>query len=792
MNFTSQSAYAQYFDVRINYIYYEVIGRNEQIENLVHSIRYDKIMECLEEKGYSLHKEDIIYLLKDDGAHFFEDSLRLYDPGEEAYFKISEDWELAIDYNEPSLSLLLWIKSINPNFRRKFDEISEDMKNLNDKTTYQIESLEGRFESNRVDLYDEIKKLKLSTQILFQQLARVYNDQVPSLAKDVSLREQEEALQEPLKLGSEHSEKVQEEEAVAASVAINYDKLFSYHKQTASTSAEGIDIALMYSEPLVRRDEYGIISLGEPVDYEEECSKVIDILRKKEKKINVYFEIATVRHLVNVLSLSPKVLHIICHGDFNKARNEFFLCFEENGELSELYSKDLKVRLQEVNFCTQIVFINACHSEEVARVFMDAGVSCVVAVHSELKIEDSIAQKFSESFYWQLFEGKSISDSFRNAKAAISGKDVYTCCCAHSHKDNCKWYKLAKEEGFEKAHHIHTPTCTDCNSKFGNKFLHKENCMWALDFLTSVCEHDEFPHGDFHVCCCSPELPHDEVMKFKLICKDEKYSKEVLFPYKDKGELNIKSTHSCVEQKFSVMKMTGRNKETYEIFGFLTSKDKRMVNIYGLEGVGKTTLAKQVANYVYERGFFREKVCAMILEKVPSMTYFRSNLFKEIPGSCDMKSFCESINLGRMLFILVKCDKLIKDYFEQFRQDLAFIMEYAPNVKFLIITNNKVDLRLGECHVLIKELKKIDAATLLCKNAYLYLPWDQRNVYNLAQHGALDFVPLTPQGIWSLSEKLKDNKSLDEIETELTLEKENHDENHISTETNDTITKILK
>jgi len=412
-------------------------------------------------------------------------------------------------------------------------------------------------------------------------------------------------------------------------------------------------------------------------------------------------------------------------------------------------------------------------------------------VHSELKIEDTVAQRFSESFYWQLFEGKTIEEAFRHARAAIAGKDVYTCCCAHSHKPNCEWYKMMKNEGYEKAHHAHTPTCTDCFNKFGNKFEHKEDCMWAVDFLTLVCGHDELPEHQIHACCCSPELPHNEVMKFKLICKDEKFAKQVLWKHREKGTVSIKSTYSSTETKFSTAKITGRNRETYEIFSFLTSKEVKIVNLYGLDGVGKTTLAKQVGNYLAERGFFRDKMAILMLEKTPSITYFRANLFKEITGSYDLKTFCESINTSKMLFILLKCDSLIKDNYDGFRQDLSYVMEYAPNVKFLIVTQNKADLKIGESTVLMKELKKLDAAKLLVKNAYMYLPWDLRNVYNLVQHDVFDLIPLTPQGIWAVSEKLKNNKTLDEIERELAIEKEKYEENLPTVEMEETVVKIL-
>jgi len=277
-----------------------------------------------------------------------------------------------------------------------------------------------------------------------------------------------------------------------------------------------------------------------------------------------------------------------------------------------------------------------------------------------------------------------------------------------------------------------------------------------------------------------------------LICREEKFGKRVLWNNREKGTVSIKSTFSSTEIKFSTAKITGRNRETYEIFSFLTSKEVKVVNLFGLDGVGKTTLAKQVGNYLAERGHFRDKMTVLMLEKTPSITYFRANLFKEIPGSFDIKTFCESINQSKMLFILLKCDSLIKNSYDGFRQDLGYIVENAPNVKFLIVTNNKAQLNLGESTVLMKELKKLDAAKLLVKNAYLYLAWDMRNFYNLAQHGVFDLISLTPQGIWAISEKLKSNKTLDEIERELAIEEEKYQENLPTIEMEETVLKVLQ
>jgi len=763
--------YAQYFNVRIQYIFFEINNKVEAAENVVHSIRTEKIFEKLEQKDYVLGKADIVELLKEDGAHFFEDSLRIYDPEEENYFQISDDWELVVDQDEPEFSLLFWIKSTNQNFKKRVDDLAADVKNLKESFRAHTESVKNEIKSNFDKLVGEIERLKKMNQILITQITKLYEKQSLSPGED----EGEDADQKMTNIISLNKENP------------SLDALSDYPLNLVSSKShpEQIDIALMYSEPLIKRDEYGILALGEPVDFEEECNKLIEIFRSKDRRCNVYFEIATLEHLVNVLSLNPTILHIICHGEYNKQRGQFYLCFEDNGELREVYSENLKGILNQVDLKTKIVFVNACHSEEVAKVFNEAGIPCVIAVQSELKIDDYIAQKFSENFYWQLFEGKSVGEAFRFAKAGAAGNDVYTCCCAHSHDEDCNWYKLAKEEGFEKAHHLHTRTCT---CPFKNKFLHKEDCMWAFDFLIDACKKDEIPEGLIHACCCRPTLEHNEALKFKLICSDESILRQPLFQGRPKGSVSIKSYHSCVEQKFPVKRLTGRNKELHELYEILTDKNKKFVNLYGIEGVGKSVLVKQLANYLWERGFFKDKISIIMLEKTPSITHFRSDLFKEVEGSYDLKSFCESIKTSRMLFILEKCDRLIEEHYEQFRHDLAYITENAINVKFVLITNKEITLGMGESWVWMREFKKLDAARFLIKIAYPFLSYRERNAYELAQHGIFDLKPLTPTYIWSITEKLRSNKTLDEIEREITLEKEKFSEETTYNE-NDEITR---
>lgn len=93
------------------------------------------------------------------------------------------------------------------------------------------------------------------------------------------------------------------------------------------------------------------------------------------------------------MNKAPTILHLICHGDYHQKNQRFYLAFENNkGELDECDSKRLKQLLYVgKNHRVELVFINACHSAGVGQVFLEAGVPVVIAVQSELKIEDQAA-----------------------------------------------------------------------------------------------------------------------------------------------------------------------------------------------------------------------------------------------------------------------------------------------------------------------------------------------------------------------------------------------------------------
>ena len=738
------------YNLKIIYIYsYVPKGGSETGFEIAHGIPDTKIYEFLDQHNFYLNREYIQELLEQDGAHFYHDSIRLYQENADAFYKLGDDYELCLDKNKLELSLILCIKPRAKNLSKKIDDLSFEMK-----------SLKEDFKKDINKLKNELMNLGNIQKILSNQLLKKYYSQLESNSENTNNLESLMIPSLPNEKSILISPSFSRSQTSGVDAIIDPPNIYEYNREKAKI----IDIAVMYSEPLVEEVAKKKISSGDPVDFEDECNKILDALKNKQKHIEAIFEIATYDNLVDVISKKPVILHITCHGEYNSKKGKFYLSFEQNAELFKLYSSNLKDILEKVEAKMKIVFVNACHSEEVANVFHEAMVPCVIAIQSELKIQDEVSQKFAEIFYNKIFDGESIKDAFSIAQVSTKSLDINTCCCAHSHKKHCPWYEIALSGGFANAHLYHMPTCNECPKK--NQHIHKEDCSWARDFFIEHTLHDSYINppneGEVYTCCCSPELPHDESLKFKMKCLNYKVENSILFPNKEKGKLMIKNTYTCIDQKFPVKRIQGRNVEMYELYKHLTDKKTQFVILYGLEGIGKSSLIKQLANYLYERNFFRDGIHIILLEKTRSDSHFLSDLCKEV-GAYDKKSLCATLKKSKTLFILEKCDLLVQECLKDFTELLQYISEQVLSVKFVLIMNDLYGLTIGPW-VHMKQLEKLDAAKLLLKNSFYSITnCSLRNPEKLANHAILDLVPRTPQQIWYISERLKRDGDLNKL-----------------------------
>jgi len=236
-----------------------------------------------------------------------------------------------------------------------------------------------------------------------------------------------------------------------------------------------------------------------------------------------------------------------------------------------------------------------------------------------MKIQDEASQEFSKTFYMNIFSGKTVHESFCNAQEntkLIRGKEIFTCCCAHSHEPDCKWQQFAQCNGYFEACKLHTPD-EQCHCPHKYQHFHKATCAWMNGYIRALAD-DALeqsvltgPHREVFICCCrhEDEVPHDESMKFILMVRDKKLNgNESLFQKKSKGRL-VDVTHKGIgEGIFSGHKIIGRNIEIQKLYQWLTDPQNqaRVIEVFGQIGSGRTSLAQRSVNYCFERGFFKE------------------------------------------------------------------------------------------------------------------------------------------------------------------------------------------
>ena len=75
-------------------------------------------------------------------------------------------------------------------------------------------------------------------------------------------------------------------------------------------------------------------------------------------------------------------------------------------------------------FELQLVFVASCHSENVGKIFHNAGVKHVICIREKQKISDEATITFSNSFYKNLFKGNSICQAFKLAQDVITNNQI--------------------------------------------------------------------------------------------------------------------------------------------------------------------------------------------------------------------------------------------------------------------------------------------------------------------------------------------------------------------------------
>ena len=113
------------------------------------------------------------------------------------------------------------------------------------------------------------------------------------------------------------------------------------------------------------------------------------------------------------------MLHISCHGlniksntktigyDADAMENENFLLFETpTGEGQLISTKHLNKIIKQSLPSLDIIFLAACDSEKVGKIFLKSGARHVICVQNKKEVLDQAAIDFTATFYRQIFSKK--------------------------------------------------------------------------------------------------------------------------------------------------------------------------------------------------------------------------------------------------------------------------------------------------------------------------------------------------------------------------------------------------
>ena len=157
------------------------------------------------------------------------------------------------------------------------------------------------------------------------------------------------------------------------------------------------------------------------LDFDAERDLLLQSLCSSQRCLRLFVSHATTQQLLRVMTVGCRALHYSGHGMAGGC-----LAFESDG--GDMHAVDVQAlhqmmtagqRRGETEPAVQLVFVSACHSESTADAFIQAGVRHVIAVRADQQVHDVAAKTFMSIFYYSLFRGRTVRESYEKAKVSV-------------------------------------------------------------------------------------------------------------------------------------------------------------------------------------------------------------------------------------------------------------------------------------------------------------------------------------------------------------------------------------
>jgi len=438
---------------------------------------------------------------------------------------------------------------------------------------------------------------------------------------------------------------------------------------------------VFFSCPLARQDRSGTLHPLEILDYSAEREMMIQVFKEVHRDVAVHFDFATTDSLRTALTLGCKALHLSGHGE------QGGLCFEDGKSgLQVLTVARLRDLLRAGGVSLQFVFVSACFSKEIGETFVAEGVQHVVCVKVDSKIQDVAAIAFTRAFYVAFLTGKSVLASFTIAQEALKSSPLVP----NSVLEGDKFILLPEREHIAASQSYNTGTAITTIS----------------DSADTVSGLDEF------------KLHHQKIVFSNRAVSDWPPSPKHCTVGKNQTDLT--TFLSRLRLPKPPPDFEGREVLMYSVIRQI--HDHRLVSLVGVDGVGKSTVAVAVANYIADRELFADSIVFVRAQGITNYKSFLLNLQQSLL-SCSIGDSLRSLLTPRdaviapeggtpypeealitaclqplsMLIVIDHIDDLLSDYQREsvsdFRCFLFQLFDQCPKIKLLVVSTDSLKMR---------------------------------------------------------------------------------------------------
>ncbi len=376
------------------------------------------------------------------------------------------------------------------------------------------------------------------------------------------------------------------------------------------------------------------------------------------------------------------------------------IIFEDGKGGSHSITGDYLKKLIGTSNTFELAIVSACHSERIGRLLNGAGIKHVIAIRCDYPVLDAAATAFVGQFFRNLFRGDSIQKSFEMAKLLVEGNPEL------SQKKPLFQYLAEKNE---------------------EKYLPEENKFLLL-----------------------PSKPKSHL--------DPLVSKSNIL-----GQLKIKETAlSKTNLPGRFKSYTGRSNEMHELINLIFTN--RFVTITGAGGIGKTTVAVEVARWFHSRGYFLDGIYYLNLRDTKTIGGFIGVLSAsiEIPLT-ETKEVVHHLAQKNCLLLLDNAEDILWNYEMYAQEFINTILKFNPNIKFLITSQRAFGGNLHEPERLFRMriLDDINSERLFIENAKRDVTkdeWESKKIHEL-----LNELGGHPLSIVVMARQLGSGTSIDDL-----------------------------